>query len=124
MARSETAMDRELGTLINHAEHKVDLDHVERFGSTRRTHRNLRVRQDEEEAKALAGLACNDVEPPELIGGDASVTSADPGIIRDTVRLVKDIDTEIMVLCGAGVKTGEDVSAALRLPKVCCSPVV
>jgi triosephosphate isomerase len=29
--------------------------------------------------------------------------------------LVKDINPDIMVLCGAGVKTGDDVSAALRL---------
>ena len=51
----------------------------------------------------------------KLIGGDVSVTSADPGIVQDTVRLVKDINADIMVLCGAGVKTGEDVNAALRL---------
>ena len=72
---------------------------------------------DEAEAKALAGLApaMIAVEPPELIGGDVSVTSADPGIVQDTVRLVKDINADIMVLCGAGVKTGEDVNAALRL---------
>jgi triosephosphate isomerase len=54
-------------------------------------------------------------EPPELIGGDISVTSADPGIVKDTVSAVEAVDANIPVLCGAGVKTGEDVRAALEL---------
>jgi triosephosphate isomerase len=115
----ETAMERGArGTLINHAEHKVETDHVKRL-----LHQlDGRIEAcacaaDEAEAKALAACApaMIAVEPPELIGGDVSVTSADPGIVRDTVRLVKDINPDIMVLCGAGVKTGDDVSAALRL---------
>jgi len=115
----ETAMERGAsGTLINHAEHKVDLDHVERLlGQLDGRIQTCACAADEAEAKALAGLApaMIAVEPPELIGGDVSVTSADPGIVQDTVRLVKDINADIMVLCGAGVKTGEDVNAALRL---------
>lgn len=115
----ETAMERGAsGTLINHAEHKVDLDHVKRLlAQLDGRIETCACAADEEEAKALAGLApaMIAVEPPELIGGDVSVTSADPGIVQDTVRLVKDINADIMVLCGAGVKTGEDVSAALRL---------
>ena len=55
------------------------------------------------------------VEPPELIGGDVSVTKANPFIIEDTVNSVKDVNKKISVLCGAGVKTGEDVAKALEL---------
>ena len=55
------------------------------------------------------------VEPPELIGGDISVTSANPKIVEDTVNSVKSVDSGIKVLCGAGVKTGEDVRAAIDL---------
>jgi triosephosphate isomerase len=72
---------------------------------------------DEDEARTLAALSPTmiAVEPPELIGGDVSVTTADPGIVRGTVELVKSIDENIMVLCGAGVKNGDDVASALRL---------
>ena len=33
------------------------------------------------------------VEPPELIGGDISVTTADPSIVSDSVEIVKKIDS-------------------------------
>ena len=55
------------------------------------------------------------VEPPQLIGGDISVTTADPSIVSDSVEIVKKIDSGIEVLCGAGVKNGADVAAALDL---------
>jgi triosephosphate isomerase len=55
------------------------------------------------------------VEPPELIGGDVSVTTADPGVVSRSVDLVKAVAGEVRVLCGAGVKTGADVRKALEL---------
>ena len=55
------------------------------------------------------------VEPPELIGGDISVTSADPTIVSDSVKVVKEINPNVRVLCGAGVKTGKDVATAIEL---------
>lgn len=106
------------GTLINHAEHKVDPAHVEKLLSMLEGEIPVcACAADEDEARTLAAMAPTmiAVEPPELIGGDISVTTADPGIVRDTVALVKGINEGIMVLCGAGVKTGDDVAAALRL---------
>ena len=55
------------------------------------------------------------VEPPELIGGDISVSTAKPEIISDKVEVVKKISSNISVLCGAGVKNQEDVSKAISL---------
>lgn len=55
------------------------------------------------------------VEPPELIGGDVSVTDAQPEIVSDAVKAVHRIDEGIQVLCGAGVKTGKDVKKAVEL---------
>jgi len=55
------------------------------------------------------------VEPPELIGGNVSVTDADPKIVENTVNSVKNVSRFISVLCGAGVKTGTDVKKALEL---------
>ncbi len=55
------------------------------------------------------------VEPPELIGGDISVTDAQPEIISNVVMAVRRIDEGIGVLCGAGVKNGKDVKKAIEL---------
>ena len=70
-----------------------------------------------EDAEVLAQYAPDyiAVEPPELIGGDISVTTADPEIIRKTVAAVKSVNPDIRVLCGAGVKNGKDVAAAIAL---------
>ncbi len=55
------------------------------------------------------------VEPPELIGGAISVTSASPEIVSGTVEKVKEVKADVTVLCGAGVKNGEDVRKAIEL---------
>ena len=49
------------------------------------------------------------IEPPDMIGGDVSVTTK-PEIIEDAVAKIGD-----NVLVGAGVKTGDDVAKALEL---------
>lgn len=106
-------------TLLNHAERKV--------GAT-----TLRDTLARLHAVGFPALVCADsvaearqaarlgplaiaIEPPELIGGDVSVTSADPAIVRDAVRAVHRIAPGMPVLCGAGVKTDADVAAALDL---------
>jgi triosephosphate isomerase (TIM) len=53
-------------------------------------------------------------EPPELIGGNVSVTSASPDLVKDAVALVTK-NSSTKVLCGAGVKTGKDVAVAMEL---------
>jgi triosephosphate isomerase len=55
------------------------------------------------------------VEPPELIGGDISVTEARPEVVSEAVSAVRSVDAGIPVLCGAGVKTGKDVKKAMDL---------
>lgn len=51
------------------------------------------------------------VEPPELIGGDISVSTAQPEIVENAAKL---IGSE-KLLVGAGVKTGEDVRTCIKL---------
>jgi triosephosphate isomerase len=55
------------------------------------------------------------VEPPELIGTGVPVSKAKPEVVSGTVELVKEINSDMVVLCGAGITRGEDVAAALRL---------
>ena len=51
------------------------------------------------------------VEPPELIGGDLSVSKSEPLIVERAVKLIGEDRT----LVGAGIKDGEDVRIALDL---------
>lgn len=53
-------------------------------------------------------------EPPELIGGDISVTTQ-PSIIKDVVAQIRLVNANVGILVGAGVKTSEDVRIAIKL---------
>ena len=107
------------GTLINHSEHKQPAEDV---GACVQMCKDLGLvtcvcADTVEIAKDLARFSSDyvAVEPPELIGGDISVTSANPDIVRNTVDAVKSVDPRIKVLCGAGVKNGGDVKTAVDL---------
>lgn len=111
-----------IGTLINHSEYKIPhkdvkiiIEKCKAIGLA-----TVVCADDIEEAKALATFKPDflAVEPPELIGGDVSVTNAKPEIVSDSVKAIKDIDQNVGVLCGAGVKTGDDVKKALELGTV------
>ena len=115
----ETAIARGAsGTIINHAEHKVSIEHVEKLMAMLPEGFPIcACAADVEEARALAKLGPTfiAVEPPELIGGDISVTTADPAIVSDTVSAVKEVKPDVRILCGAGVKNGHDVATAISL---------
>lgn len=107
------------GTLVNHSEHRQPLESV---GTCIEMCKYLSLdvcacAESAEEAGKIAGFAPQmiAVEPPELIGGDVSVTTANPRIVSDTVDAVHSVNPDVAVLCGAGVETGEDVRAALDL---------
>lgn len=107
------------GTLVNHSEHRIPRDDIAKAVSMCR---DLKLEtcvctKDADESEDLASLRPDmiAVEPPDLIGGDVSVTTADPGVVSGTVDRVHAVDRDIRVYCGAGVKTGDDVKAALDL---------
>ncbi len=108
-----------VGTLLNHSERAVGFNDLAAT-VTRCSDVGLETVvcvDTPASARAAAGLEPTyvAVEPPELIGGDVSVTSADPGIVTRTVATVQDVAPGVGVLTGAGVKTGEDVAKALEL---------
>ena len=115
----ENAIERgSEGTIINHAEHKVEMNHVQELMEQLPDEFPIcACAADVEEAHRLAELGPTfiAVEPPELIGGDISVTTADPAIVSDTVAAVRNINSNVRVLCGAGVKDGKDVRTAVEL---------
>jgi len=107
------------GTLINHSEHQIPLEDIKKC-----IHRGKEIgletivcTKDSDISKKVAFFTpdCIAIEPPELIGGDVSVTTANPDIVEDTVREVKKINPGIQILCGAGIKKGKDVTTALEL---------
>lgn len=108
-----------VGTLINHSEHRMNIADID-YCLNRAKDLGLDqiiCSNNVSTSKAVAALGPNfvAVEPPELIGGDISVTSADPDIVSNSVKAVKKIDENVKILCGAGVKNGEDVSKAIEL---------
>lgn len=107
------------GTLVNHSERRVKVAEIHEIidrsrGASLATivcTNNLAV------SKACAAMEPDYVaiEPPELIGGDISVTTANPKIVSDTVESIRAISGQAGVLCGAGVKNGRDVAKAIEL---------
>lgn len=107
------------GTLINHSECRMrvfDIDWLVRK-CERLNLGTIVCTNNVDVSKASAALNPTyvAVEPPELIGGDVSVTTANPDVVAGTVREIKRIAPHVKVLCGAGVKTGEDVRVAVEL---------
>ena len=108
-----------VGTLINHSEHRLILADID-VCITRAKELNLDhiiCSNNVATSRAIAAFSPNfiAVEPPELIGGDISVTTADPDIVSNSVEVVKKIDNKVKTLCGAGVKNGKDVLKAIEL---------
>lgn len=108
-----------IGSLINHSEHRLVITEIQDLVAMCRNHGLISVVCTDSIATSGAvsfyGPDFVAVEPPELIGGDVSVTEANPEIVRNAVAVVKRVDDRIRVLCGAGVKTGRDVKVALEL---------
>jgi len=108
-----------IGTLINHSEHRLILADIDMCVNRAREVGldSLVCTNNVATSKAVATFApmMIAVEPPELIGGDISVTTADPGIVSTTVNAVKTVNTNVKILCGAGVKNGKDVAKAIEL---------
>ncbi|MEA3200823.1 MAG: triosephosphate isomerase [Thermoplasmata archaeon] len=108
-----------VGSLLNHAERRLTLAEID-AACQRLAKAGLArvVCTDAARTTGAAAALAPDllaIEPPELIGGSVSVTSADPEIVRQSVRAAKASHPQARVLCGAGVKTGEDLRRALEL---------
>ncbi len=108
-----------VGSLINHAEHRLTLAEIEACVRECKERRWTSVLCTNNVATSAAAAALGPtyvaVEPPELIGGDVSVTSADPRVVSDSAAAVRRVDAKVRLLCGAGVKNGQDVATAIEL---------
>ena len=107
------------GTILNHAENKISNEAIK--AAIARCHDlGLEVMvcaETLQRAKEVAEFAPDfiAVEPPELIGGDISVSTARPELISDSVKAIKKINSKIIPITGSGIKTSQDVSKAIEL---------
>ena len=108
-----------VGTLINHSEHRLILADIDTclLRAKDLGLETLVCTNNVATSKAVSTFTPSmiAVEPPELIGGDISVTAADPGIVSNTVQAVRSMNKTVKILCGAGVKNGRDVAKAIEL---------
>ena len=108
-----------IGSLINHSEDRVGYVIIEKSIERLRELDLLSIVcvQNIDVALRVALMRPDfiAIEPPELIGGDISVSSAKPELISETIQEVKQIFPEIKILCGAGIKNKEDVKIAYEL---------
>lgn len=104
-----------IGTLLNHSEKKLTIPVLTKAIARAKKAGliTLVCAATPAEAKTIAGLKPDfiAIEPPELIGGNVSVSVAKPEIVTATTKAIKGIP----VLCGAGIKTAQDVAKAMQL---------
>lgn len=108
-----------VGTLINHAERQIKLADIDAV---------IKLANEE----SLISCVCTSnppisaavaylnpdiisIEPPELIGTGIAVSKAQPEAVTNTIKLVRKVNNDAIILCGAGISHGEDVAVALRL---------
>ncbi|MDP7282478.1 MAG: triose-phosphate isomerase [Candidatus Undinarchaeales archaeon] len=107
------------GSLLNHSERRIPhLQIHETIDKLKQAEMiSIVCAQDEDEARELAEFSPDyiAVEPPELIGAGISVSEAKPEVITKTVENIKQVNSNVKVLCGAGISTGSDVKKAMEL---------
>ncbi len=107
------------GTLINHSERRLKLAEIDAvIRRTKQIDLASVVCTNNANVSASAAALRPDfiaIEPPELIGTGIPVSKAKPEIVTKTVELVRQVNSEVTILCGAGITKGDDVAAALEL---------
>ena len=108
-----------VGTLINHSERQLKLSDINEVIEI--THRNdllsVVCANNPNISAAVATLKPDiiAIEPPELIGTGIPVSKAKPEVVTGTIKLVREVNPKVTILCGAGITHGEDVAVALKL---------
>lgn len=114
-----------IGTLLNHSENrilnnegKIDYDTIGKIIEICKAHelKSFVCVENIEEAANIVKFNPTGIayEPPELIGGNISVSTSKPDIVQAFCKLVKENSTSL-ALIGAGIKTKEDVSQSVKL---------
>jgi triosephosphate isomerase len=104
------------GSLLNHSEKRIEGSVIEAVikKSKELNFKIILCVENLDEAEKYAKLEPEYIayEPPELIGGNISVSSAKPEIIGQAAEICKG---RTKLLVGAGVKTKEDIDTSMDL---------
>ena len=104
-----------VGTILNHCEKRIDMKTLENSIERAREAGLLSVvcTEDDVQAQKVSAFGPDiiSVEPPDLISTGVAVSQARPELISRTTNAVRNIP----VLCGAGIRSAEDVRKALAL---------
>jgi triosephosphate isomerase len=108
-----------VGTLINHSERRLKLADIAAAVARAKALRLASVVCTNNAGVSASAAALKPdfiaIEPPELIGTGIPVSKAQPEIVTDTVTLVRKVNPDVTILCGAGITQGDDVASALKL---------
>jgi len=108
-----------VGTLINHSERQLKLSDISEIIEITRGKGLLTVvcANNPHISAAVAALKPDiiAIEPPELIGTGIPVSKAKPEVVTGTIKLVREVNRNVTIICGAGITRGEDVAMALKL---------
>lgn len=108
-----------VGTLINHSERRLTLIDIDATVALAREKALIScVCVNNPRVSAAAAALKPDIvsiEPPELIGTGIAVSRVQPEVVTSTVKLVRSVNPDVTILCGAGISHGEDVATAIRL---------
>jgi triosephosphate isomerase len=107
------------GTLLNHSEQRMQLADIEAAIRKAESLQLYTIVCTNNPLVSMAAASLNPnavaVEPPELIGTGISVSQTQPEVITGTVDIIRAVNKEVTILCGAGISTGQDVEAAVKL---------
>ncbi len=107
-----------VGSLLNHSERRLGVDLISDGIAALKSHglHALVCAATPLVSKALAALEpwAVAMEPPELIGGNVSVTTR-PEVVKNTIALIREVSASVVPLVGAGVKNPTHLSDALNM---------
>ena len=108
-----------VGTLINHSERQIKLAEIDAIIRLANEHDIISCLCTNNPTTSASAAYLNpdiiSIEPPELIGTGVAVSKAQPEAVTNTIKLVRKVNNQAIILCGAGISNGEDVAVALEL---------
>ncbi len=108
-----------IGTLINHSENRMTVEDIGKSVEIAKKNglKAVVCIPNEKILKQVAEFKPDFIayEVPELIGTGRSISKVMPDSVRTFVKILSDINLNIVPLCGAGISDGKDVKVALEL---------
>ncbi len=108
-----------IGTLLNHSERQIPDEVIKKSIEIARKNELLTCicAPTPDKSAELSKYKPEFVafELPELIGSGISISTTEPEKVKSSVKKILDANPNVVPLCGAGISTGEDVHAALKL---------